>query len=1064
MMRLYSYSIKISKQVLLLLAICFFSTVLMAQADATVDATFNVADHGYMHWGSGTPSAILMQPDQNVLVAAVMIEDTIEVNNSHADVVRYLPDGRTDGSFKTAATFGDGATIRNLALGSGGKIYVAGISQYYGIPHTNGVIRFDSNKTLDNTFDPGTGPQSPGFSYLVKEMPDGRVLCGGDFHVFSGVQRHCLIVLHNDGSVDTTFNAGLPAVTTQLNAMEVQTDGKIIIGSRYDSLYTSPWVYHHIARLLGNGGLDTSFNTGSGANGPVFNLLLQPDGKVIVRGTFTVFNGDTVNGIVRLNTNGSIDTAFKVTIPFANKTDISYSGEFASALSPDGSFYINGIFHVNGRIMSVQRFFSNGEADTNFRFSAYQATDTPAQFTALAVQADGKLVGGAYTNDGYMNGRPRNGIARFMLNGDVDTTFMKLTGANGLIRDMARQADGRMLAVGDFTGYNDWHNAHVMRFFADGTADTSFKSPFVQYYITTSQYVQAVALQPDDKILIAGDSFNLPQKLHMCRLNTDGSPDNTFTPADGTTNGPIHAILLQPDGKIVLGGSFTIYNGMSRSHIVRLNADGTIDNTFYFHITGLTGLVNSMALQPDGKIVAGGEFGVPLMRLNTDGSLDASFATSVQDITKLIVLPDSQIVFTGNFTEGLRRMHFNGTLDTVFENNSGGGFTSNYNADIAVQSDGKYLVSGDFTVFGIYNGIARFLPNNAIDPSFYSNPGAAYGSVYKALVLPDNNVMLGGAFSSFNNTGKNCLARVRVTITPQFDIVPVSSLSICAGKTFYQPFITAYVFNPDNVFTVELSDATGSFATPTVIGSLTGVASDSVPVTIPVGTISSQLYQMRVVSSDPVEYSTTTVVNITQASTDTLYETICHGNSYSFYNANVNQQGLYTDTVTSAGGCKNLVTLNLTVLSLVPALVQSNDSLSTDSFASYQWIFNGEGIPGAHGRLYVAGQTGVYSVAVTDSNGCSDTSAGHVVVIGGIPSTGAPAFGLYPNPSHGLVTIETGLPGAEVFVYNISGQLITKAITANGIVTLNDRDYSPGVYTVTLQHGEFMAHLKMIRE
>jgi uncharacterized delta-60 repeat protein len=121
--------------------------------------------------------------------------------------------------------------------------------------------------------------------------------------------------------------------------------------------------------------------------------------------------------------------------------------------------------------------------------------------------------------------------------------------------------------------------------------------------------VWCVALQPDSKVLIGGSfvTYNGVMRGRIARLNADGSIDTTFNTGSGASD-YVFATTLQPDGKVLIGGWFTSYNSIVSKYIARLNADGSLDTTFN-QGTGVSGIVYSIALQPDGKIIIGGDFG-----------------------------------------------------------------------------------------------------------------------------------------------------------------------------------------------------------------------------------------------------------------------------------------------------------------------------------------------------------------------------------------------------------------------------------------------------------------------
>jgi len=187
--------------------------------------------------------------------------------------------------------------------------------------------------------------------------------------------------------------------------------------------------------------------------------------------------------------------------------------------------------------------------------------------------------------------------------------------------------------------------------------------------------VLTVSLQPDGKILIGGffTSIGERPRVGIARLNSDGSLDTAF---DAGANGNVNAIAVQRDGRILLGGYFTSVGGQSRIGIARINGYGALDASFNPNpftpnhwrdpaTNGLDtfdpkvrGVLNSIALQSDGKILMGGAFDsvadqrrVGIARLNEDGSLDNDFDPGLNSrVNSIIVLPDGRIVIGGDFT------------------------------------------------------------------------------------------------------------------------------------------------------------------------------------------------------------------------------------------------------------------------------------------------------------------------------------------------------------------------------------------------------------------------------
>ena len=358
------------------------------------------------------------------------------------------------------------------------------------------------------------------------------------------------------------------------------------------------------------GDLDPSFDPGAGASGTVLTSALQSDGKILIGGGFVNYGGVLRLRIARVNPNGSLDTTFD-------------PGSGAS-----GGF-------VN----------------------------------AVVVQVDGKiLIGGGFTS---YNGVPRSRIARLNADGSLDPSFNPGTGADGLLRVVALQSDGKILIGGSLQNYNGVSRLGLARLNVDGSLDTSF-NPGTGVG-TNFRQVLAVAVQPDGRIVIGGnfDGFNGTARQGIARVNADGSLDASFNPGTGAqqggnTTGDVSAVALR-GSSILIGGFFTSYNGVARGSIAQLNADGSLDTAFAagggaLGGSGATASVAVVRVLADSKILIAGTIasynGTPrngLARLNADGSLDTPFdpATAAPDnggVQAVSVQADGNIIIGGSFT------------------------------------------------------------------------------------------------------------------------------------------------------------------------------------------------------------------------------------------------------------------------------------------------------------------------------------------------------------------------------------------------------------------------------
>ena len=347
---------------------------------------------------------------------------------------------------------------------------------------------------------------------------------------------------------------------------------------------------------------------------------------------------------------------------------------------------------------------------------------------AVAVQSDGKvLIGGNFTS---VNSVTRNYIARLNVDGTLDTTFLNgLLGPSNRVRAVMVQSDGKVLIGGGFQQVNGVDRNGIARLNADGTLDTTFMDRLTGTAYTG--WVYATALHSDDKVLIGGDfhSINGVERGGIAWLNADGTLDTTFLPVTlkGSSTTPsdwwVRSVVVQPDGKVLIGGWFTQVNGVARTSVARLNADGNLDTTFNVSLGGLDYLpVFAVAAQPDGKVLIAGNFTTVgnvardrIARLNADGSLDTTFWTKLGGWPSyaIAVQPDGKVLIGGIFTQvngvgrnRIARLNADGSLDTSFLNGLAGA-TSNLSASVSaltLQSDGKILIGGAFTQV---NGVAR---------------------------------------------------------------------------------------------------------------------------------------------------------------------------------------------------------------------------------------------------------------------------------------------------------------------------------------------------------------------
>ncbi len=218
-----------------------------------------------------------------------------------------LPSMTIDTSFDSTTGFVNNEDVRVMRLQPDGKLLVAGSFISYKGVNFNRIIRLNSDASIDNTFNVGNGFNDTVWSHSMVLQPDGKILVGGSFTTYQGVSSNRIIRLNSDGSIDTSFNIG-SGFGGAVRVVTLQPDGKILVGGEFGSYNGTQSRF--IARLNTDGSIDTTFNIGSGFNDVVTSIRLQSNGKIIVGGVFTGFSGVNVLYLVRLNSNGTLDTDF----------------------------------------------------------------------------------------------------------------------------------------------------------------------------------------------------------------------------------------------------------------------------------------------------------------------------------------------------------------------------------------------------------------------------------------------------------------------------------------------------------------------------------------------------------------------------------------------------------------------------------------------------------------------------------------------------------------------------------------------------------------------------------
>lgn len=385
--------------------------------------------------------------------------------------------------------------------------------------------------------------------------------------------------------------------------------------------------------------------------------------------------------------------------------------------------------------------------------------------------------------------------------------FAAAGGTNLETMVMVKDANQRVLVGGLFTtvegqaGYQG-----VARFKTDDSLDTGFK-------VMTDDFVKAIAVQQDGKILIGGQfhwvrptgSGTNTTFWGVARLNADGTLDSTFKNAPAgkvKSNHNVRGIAVQADGKIIIGGYFTLIDGVARNYLARLNTDGSLDTSFTPIVNGY---VEDVKLDAGGNILISGWFtqvqgasrwGVA--RLKADGALDPTFNANATPngansgswpVYQLALQSNGQILYAGGTLRygaevhrGVARLNSDGTADSSFLS-----AINDWGTSVAVQTvsgEEKILVGGSFTVAGqraIANdavvgtdsprrGVVRFNANGTVDDTFDTSAGTDT-KVWAVLPNNDGKVYIGGTFNVVTGTVRHGIARL-APLDPTTQVIP----------------------------------------------------------------------------------------------------------------------------------------------------------------------------------------------------------------------------------------------------------------------------------------------------
>lgn len=721
--------------------------------DGRLDTSFDVGTGPDTHdvFINQNSNAICIQDDGKILVGG----NFSSFNNiARKKVVRLNTDGSVDLTFNAGGGNFDGM-ILTIKTQTDGKIICGGIFNQFNGSTKNNLVRLNANGTLDTTFNIGTGfsyyinmgTQQSSYVNDIEILTDNKIIVGGYFNRYNNALQKGIILLNSNGTKDTSFliGTGTDEIDVVRKIYVNPINGKIYLAGSISNLNGA--VTSNIIRLNGDGTSDASFNVtqnvvSNNFNSGISDFGVLSNGNIIVSGDFTL---NALQDLAMYDESGNLIEDFH----FSNDQSINNPEIYCLSVAANDAIYVSGyfkninqIYNSKGSIVKIQ---PDGETDLSFNPNYGSIGDTPiskcfqlndgtillsstGQYnerkttSIIKVDTNGAVVENDYDNfkilplyghqyrynnqGGLFVLSSLSGVYKILENGLIDNTFITTQGLvpniNTFKRTIAIQSDDKVIIGGNFRlNSNTQYRQRIFRVTSSGVVDSFFNvgKGFNGMAIGNYDYsVNCLEVQSDDKILAGGKftDFNDTPCNNFTRLNADGSLDQGFNTTLGTGfNNEIKDILLQEDGKIIVAGLFSTLNNINAHYIVRLNQNGTVDNTFSspFPEAAAFNRVTKVKISSDGKyIIAAVIDGVQkLLRLNSDGTIDATFFNENDFLA--MPYPDNNI----NYVDLIR--------------------------DIAILSNSKVLVVGGFYKVNdiIRQGFAQFNYNDGLSIDDFGN-------------------------------------------------------------------------------------------------------------------------------------------------------------------------------------------------------------------------------------------------------------------------------------------------------------------------------------------------------
>jgi hypothetical protein len=601
-----------------------------------------------------------------------------------------------------------------------------------------------------------------GYVLASVTLPDGSRIVAGAFSSLNGVSRSSLAKVMSDGTVDSSWNPNVTGTSPSINAVAVDGAGNLYVGGFFESVNGFP--RSNLARLKPDGSVDQTWNP-SPPNNTVSILALDGTGDLFVAGYFTSIGGEPIASLAKLSTtDASVDVTWNPA-PDGQVDSLVYDGTY---------LFVGGEFaNIGGQSRNyLAKLDPTGAGLADETWNPQPDAGQYHYVGSLLLDGSGNLyIGGLFSSIG---GQSRTNIARLSTTGagDADSSWNPSPAADSFVKAMALDGSGNVYVGGNFASIGGSQVTNLARLSTEGTgsADGSWNpAPDFNVY--------SIALSLDGNVVIGGTFLNVGGERHLGFAEVSPAGVVSSSTPDAERPARVSAVAVLPDNSMIVGGYFLKSGEHTRKNILRVNADGTLDQNWD---APADQYVQSLALDGNGNVFVGGIF-------SSIGGLARSFVAKVSATGTGTVDPDwnpgtdgevyalgvdAGFVYVGGtyytidghgLLGGFGRVSSDGAgaLDTTWNPISEDGFV----VTMAFDGSGNVYAGGEFLtgVGGAIINLARFpvAGSGAADESWTPNPSpTTFPTVWSLCLDGNGGLFVGGTFTSIGGQGLSYVAKV----------------------------------------------------------------------------------------------------------------------------------------------------------------------------------------------------------------------------------------------------------------------------------------------------------------